>query len=172
MEGALLQGDELVGRGDVAVARAGHLLVGLREEAAGAAAGVVDGLADAGVDDADHGADELARREELAAVAALLAHLEQQAFGDLREGEDMRGVDHRVVDLVEIQVTSGTYCGAPAQLERRMMSQICLTAALTVCWVGKLLAAGVGPWTHDAPSSEWHRSMYLSNCGTVKAAYP
>jgi hypothetical protein len=31
----------------------------------------------------------------------------------------------------KIHVNSGTYCSAPAQLERRMMSQIDLTAAFS-----------------------------------------
>src|SRR5436309_1073277 len=34
-----------------------------------------------------------------------------------------------------IQVNSGTYCKAPAQFERRMMSQIDLMAWLTDCWL-------------------------------------
>jgi hypothetical protein len=34
-----------------------------------------------------------------------------------------------------IQVISGTYCLAPAQLERRMMSQMDQTRELTDCWV-------------------------------------
>jgi len=67
-----------------------------------AATRVVDGLADARVDDAHHGADDLARREELAAVVALLAHLEQQAFVDLREREDVGRGDHGVIDLVDL----------------------------------------------------------------------
>ena len=72
---------------------AGHVLEGLRQEAARAAAGVVDRLADLRVDHPHHGADDLARGEELPAVVALLAHLEQQALVDLREREDVRGVD-------------------------------------------------------------------------------
>jgi hypothetical protein len=34
-----------------------------------------------------------------------------------------------------IQVSSGTYCSAPAQFERRMTSQMDLIVALTDCWV-------------------------------------
>ena len=33
-----------------------------------------------------------------------------------------------------IQVSSGTYCSAPAQFERRMMSQMDLMAALSDYW--------------------------------------
>lgn len=33
------------------------------------------------------------------------------------------------------QVSSGTYWRAPAQLERRMMSQMALTVEFTDCWV-------------------------------------
>ena len=38
-----------------------------------------------------------------------------------------------------IQVNSGTYCIAPAQFDRRMMSQIAFTAELTDCCVASLL---------------------------------
>lgn len=47
----------------------------------------------------------------------------------------------------KIQVSSGTYCDAPAQFERRMMSQIDLTAALSDCWpLNRLLLRFVGWW--------------------------
>src|SRR5574341_931521 len=39
-----------------------------------------------------------------------------------------------------IQVSSGTYWRAPAQFERRMMSQIDLTAASTDCGVARRLS--------------------------------
>jgi len=38
-----------------------------------------------------------------------------------------------------IQVSSGTYCSAPAQLERRITSQMVLTAALTEPCVARRL---------------------------------
>ena len=34
-----------------------------------------------------------------------------------------------------IHVSSGTYCSAPAQFERRIMSQMPFTAPLSDCWV-------------------------------------
>jgi len=46
--------------------------------------------------DAHHRADDLARREELAAVVSLLAHFQQQALIDLRKGEDVRWVNRLV----------------------------------------------------------------------------
>ncbi len=49
-----------------------------------------------------HRPDHLARREELAAVGVLLAHLQQQVFIHLRQGEEV-GVVHVVdVDLVHL----------------------------------------------------------------------
>jgi hypothetical protein len=47
-----------------------------------------------------HGADHLARGEELAAVGVLLAHLQQQVFIDLRQREEMGVVDVVDADLV------------------------------------------------------------------------
>src|SRR3989338_3491523 len=38
-----------------------------------------------------------------------------------------------------IHVSSGTYWSAPAQFDRRMMSQMALTAPLTDCWVASRL---------------------------------
>ena len=49
-----------------------------------------------------HRADHLARREELAAVVVLLAHLQQQALVDLREREEVRVVDMVDADLVDL----------------------------------------------------------------------
>jgi hypothetical protein len=50
---------------------------------------------------ADHRPDDLARREELAAVVVLLAHLDQQALVGLAQCEDVRLVDRLEVDLVD-----------------------------------------------------------------------
>ncbi len=77
-----------------------NVLKTLGQKAAGAAAGVVHGLANARVYHLYHRFDYLARREELPAVVALLAHLEQQSFVDLREREDMRRIDCLVRELM------------------------------------------------------------------------
>ena len=45
-----------------------------------------------------------------------------------------------------IQVSSGTYWSAPAQLLRRMMSQMLFTAALTDCCVASRRLFPVGPF--------------------------
>ena len=79
-----------------------HELVALGKEPAGAAARVVNGLADLGRNDLDHGADDFARREELAAVVALLAHLQQQALVNLGEGEDVGRVHVVGADVVHL----------------------------------------------------------------------
>ena len=50
----------------------------------------------------DHGADDLARGEELAAVGVLLAHLQQQVLIHLREGEEMRVVYMVDADLIHL----------------------------------------------------------------------
>src|SRR5690606_16091948 len=81
----------VVGSGRVALPEfSRNVLVRLREETARAAARIVNRLARLGVDDLDHGADDLARGEKLPAVVALLAHLEQQPLVNLREREDVR----------------------------------------------------------------------------------
>ena len=90
------------GAGDSPAGLRLHVLGCLREKPAGAAARVVHRLADLRVDGAYHRADHLARREELARVRALLAHLEQQPLVDLAEREDVRGVDALVGDLVHL----------------------------------------------------------------------
>ena len=102
VEGVLAQGPRAASAVASGAQARAHVLEGLGEEAAGAAAGVVDRLADLRVDDPDHRPDDLARREELAAVVALLAHLEQQALVDLREREDVGRVDGLEVDLVHL----------------------------------------------------------------------
>ena len=63
---------------------AGDVLVGDGEKAAGAAAGIVNLVAQLGLEGVHHRADDFARSEELAAVGVLLAHLEQQIFIHLR----------------------------------------------------------------------------------------
>src|SRR5689334_19947671 len=54
-----------------------HPLEGLREKAAGPTARVVYRLADLGIDRPDHCSNDLAWREELAAVVVLLPHLQE-----------------------------------------------------------------------------------------------
>ena len=49
-----------------------------------------------------HGADHLARGEELAAVRVLLAHLQQQVLIHLREREEMRVVHMVDADLMHL----------------------------------------------------------------------
>ena len=68
------------------------MLEGLGEKTAGATAGVVDRLAGLRIDPAHHGADYLAWGEELPAVIALVAHLQEQALIDLGQREHMRVV--------------------------------------------------------------------------------
>ena len=77
------------------------MLVCLGEEAAGAAAGVVDRLAELGGHGLDHGADDLARGEELAAVVILLPHAQEQALVGLGQQEDVSGVGGLVADAVD-----------------------------------------------------------------------
>ena len=91
---------QVIGGGVVSKVAA-DVLVGLSEEAAGAATGVVDGLAHPGAHDADHGADDLARGEELTAVVVPFAHAEQEAFVGLGEGEDVTVVDGADLDRVD-----------------------------------------------------------------------
>src|ERR1035437_6932026 len=54
-----------------------HVLIALGEKTASAASGIIDCLADLGVNDLNHGADDFARSEELTTVIVLLAHLQQ-----------------------------------------------------------------------------------------------
>ena len=90
------------GAGDSRAGLRLHVLSCLGQKSAGAAARVVHRLADLRVDGAYHRADHLARREELAGVRALLAHLEEQPLVDLAEREHVRGVDALVGDLVDL----------------------------------------------------------------------
>ena len=81
---------------------AGQMFIGDGQKAAGAAAGIVDGLARLRIDGMHHGADHLARGEKLAAVGVLLAHFQKQVFIHLGEGKEM-GVVHMVdTDLVNL----------------------------------------------------------------------
>ncbi len=100
---------------------AGDVLIGDGQKAAGAAAGVVDGLARFRIDRVHHGADHLARGEELAAVGVLLAHLQQQVFIDLRQGEEVGVVDVVDVDLVDLveDVAQVGFAVHPHPLHRR-----------------------------------------------------
>lgn len=76
------------------------MLVCNREEAARPAAGIIDGLAELRIDGVHHRPDHLARGEELAAFRVLFAHLEQQVFVHLRQGEEMGVVDIVDADLM------------------------------------------------------------------------
>ena len=78
-----------------------HMLVGLGEEAAGAAARVVDRLAQLGGHGLYHGADDLPRGEELTTVVVLLPHAQQQALVGLGQQEDVSGVGGLVADAVD-----------------------------------------------------------------------
>ena len=99
-ERLLAQEAQLLGGRGVAQAQP-HVVEGLGQEAAGAAARVVDRLAHPRVDHPDHRADHLAGREELAAVVVLLAHLQEQALVGLAQHEEV-GLVHRLhADLVD-----------------------------------------------------------------------
>jgi hypothetical protein len=80
------------------------MLEGLGQKPAGATAGIIDRFAGLRIDGADNDADDLARGEELAAVIALVAHLQEQALIDLAQREHMRavrGVKIQGVDAIE-----------------------------------------------------------------------
>lgn len=79
-----------------------HVFIGLGQEPAGAATGIVDRLADLGIHHLDHGPDDLAGSEELPAIVAFLAHLEQQALVNLGKGEDVGIVGPRRGDFVDL----------------------------------------------------------------------
>ena len=99
-ERLLAQDPQLLGGRAVAQARP-HVVERLGQEAAGAAARVVDRLADPRIDRPDHRPDHLARREELAAVVVLLAHLQEQALVGLAQREEVGLVDGLHADLVD-----------------------------------------------------------------------
>ena len=73
-----------------------HKFKALRQKSAGAATGIIDRLANLRRGYANHDADNFARRKELPAVVALLAHFQEQPFIDLGEREYVRRV-HRVI---------------------------------------------------------------------------
>ena len=81
---------------------AGDVLIGNGEKAAGAAAGIIDRVAQFRLDRVHHRADHLARSEELPAVGVLLTHLEQQIFIHLRQGEEMRVIHVVDADLIHL----------------------------------------------------------------------
>lgn len=105
VKGALLEGAILRG-GALGVGLA-EVVEGLAEKAGGAARAVVDALAELGLDDADHGADEGARGVVLAAIAAGIAHALDLFLVELGElvllllGAEAEAVDD-VDDLAEI----------------------------------------------------------------------
>ena len=81
-----------------------HMLIRLREKAARAACGVVNGFAKRWLDGLDHRANHLSRGEELAAVVVLLAHAQQQPLVGLGQQEYVSrvgGFEAYVVNLVE-----------------------------------------------------------------------
>jgi hypothetical protein len=78
------------------------MLKALGEETACAAAGIVDGFIDFRIDGLNHGFDDLARREELSAIVALFAHLQEQSFVHLREREDVRRVHSLGGELIHL----------------------------------------------------------------------
>jgi len=101
VEGAVLECFNLIAR-RVLAQGAAHELISLGQETARAAAGIADRLAHLRGHGLHDGADDLPRGEELPAVVALLAHLEQQSLVNLAQGEDVR-VIHRVeADLVDL----------------------------------------------------------------------
>ena len=100
VEGPGAQLLQLVGGGRLAQLPL-HVLIGLGQEAAGAAAWVVDGLPGFRGDGLHHGTDYLARREELAAVVVLLAHPQQQPLVGLGQQEHMGRVGGLVADAVD-----------------------------------------------------------------------
>ena len=83
VEGALLQG------GPEVVSALGlrrlHVVEGLAEEPCRPHRAVVDGLADLGLDQPDHGANQWARRVVLATVAPGVAHVADLGLVEVRE---------------------------------------------------------------------------------------
>src|SRR5205085_11420847 len=79
-----------------------HVIEGLREKAASTSRRVEDCFAYLRINDSDHRADNLARREELAAVVALLAHFQEQPLEDLRKREDVRCVYVLLADFMHL----------------------------------------------------------------------
>jgi len=82
------------------------VIVGLDDKSAGAGGGVLDELAEAGVDRLDHETDDGARGVELARIPGGVAHLAQHALveraegGQLLGGVEMDGPDLARLDLV------------------------------------------------------------------------
>jgi hypothetical protein len=64
---------------------------GFDEEAAGAAGGIEDGFAKAGIEGADDELDDGTRGVELAGVAGGVAHLAEHRFVEVAESEDLFG---------------------------------------------------------------------------------
>src|SRR5438874_2712190 len=84
VERAVLDSFELIGRGDIFVTPACHVLEGLCKKPARTAAGVIHRLPNLRINSLDHDLDYLARGEELSTVVALLTHLEQKPLVYLR----------------------------------------------------------------------------------------
>ena|GEM_PF-5268356 len=74
VEGAIFEGVDVFGGGDVGVVLSCHVFIGLGKKAACSASGIIDSLANFGGDRFDHGADDDAGSEELSAVVAFFAH--------------------------------------------------------------------------------------------------
>src|SRR6202044_1030429 len=102
IKGLLFEYFKLSWRGYVRIRRPGHMLVRLSQKAARTAARIINRLADFRIDNLDHRPDDFARREELATIIALLAHLQQQTFIYLRQGEDMGRINVGSADFVDL----------------------------------------------------------------------
>lgn len=111
VEGFGLQGLEL-GRGQIVGA---HVVVGFAEEARRADSAVINRLADFGVGDLNHGADERTWRVIFAPVAARVAHAADAGFVELRqfvafglsvEGQPVHGLQHVAQDVAGAELVA------------------------------------------------------------------
>ncbi len=123
---------------------AGDVLVGDSEESAGAAAGVIDRVAQFRLDRVDHRPDDLARGEELSTVGVLLTHLEQEVLIHLREREKMRVVHMINADLVHLVKISRRF----VSLSTRTRSTAVMIRPITRCFrvavgFGSLVAGSI-----------------------------
>ena len=88
--------------GDLLAGLLAHVFKTLRQKTAGPTAWIVNRLADFRLHHAHHRPDDLARREELPSIVALLTHFQQQTLIDLRQREDVRGVHCLVAQFVNL----------------------------------------------------------------------
>ena len=89
------------------------MVVGGDQEARGAGGRVVDGLADLRVDDLDDGADDVARRAELAELARLLDLL-QHMLEQVALGVGVGPVEAQPIDQVDDLRQHGRLVDRPA----------------------------------------------------------